>query len=154
MRVFARKERPHPGAQLRLTDVDGHRITCFATNSTDVDAAGLELLHRRQARCEDRIRAAKDTGAAKLPYHRFTSNQIWLQLVLLAQLLTMLLQQLGFTGDLVVAEPNRLRLRIFAVAGRLIRTGRRRILKLDRAWPWTPQILAAATRLDVLSAAV
>ncbi|MFZ5852322.1 MAG: IS1380 family transposase [Actinomycetota bacterium] len=32
MRVIARKERPHPGAQLRLTDVDGHRITCFATN--------------------------------------------------------------------------------------------------------------------------
>ena len=33
MRVIARKERPHPGAQLRLTDVDGHRITAFATNT-------------------------------------------------------------------------------------------------------------------------
>jgi hypothetical protein len=27
MRVIARKERPHPGAQLRLTDVDGNRVT-------------------------------------------------------------------------------------------------------------------------------
>ena len=35
MRVIARKERPHPGAQLRLTDVDGHRITAFATNTRD-----------------------------------------------------------------------------------------------------------------------
>ena len=25
MRVIVRKERPHPGAQLRLTDIDGHR---------------------------------------------------------------------------------------------------------------------------------
>src|SRR5262249_19232303 len=33
MRVTARRERPHPGAQLHLTDVDGWRITCFATNT-------------------------------------------------------------------------------------------------------------------------
>jgi hypothetical protein len=26
MRVIARKERPHPGAQLRITDVDGMRV--------------------------------------------------------------------------------------------------------------------------------
>jgi hypothetical protein len=31
MRVIIRKERPHPGAQLRFTDVDGHRFTAFAT---------------------------------------------------------------------------------------------------------------------------
>jgi hypothetical protein len=31
MRVIARKERPHRGAQLRITDIDGHRVTCFAT---------------------------------------------------------------------------------------------------------------------------
>src|SRR5512144_1768905 len=33
MRVIVRKERPHPGGQLRLTDVDGHRLTAFATNT-------------------------------------------------------------------------------------------------------------------------
>jgi len=33
MQVIVRKERPHPGAQLRITDVDGHRITAFATNT-------------------------------------------------------------------------------------------------------------------------
>jgi len=27
MRVIIRKERPHPGAQLRFTDIDGHRFT-------------------------------------------------------------------------------------------------------------------------------
>ena len=34
MRVIVRKERPHPGAQLRLTDIDGHRFTCFATDTS------------------------------------------------------------------------------------------------------------------------
>ena len=33
MRIIARRERPHPGAQLRLTDHNGWRITCFATNT-------------------------------------------------------------------------------------------------------------------------
>lgn len=31
MRLIVRKERPHPGAQLRFTDADGMRLTCFAT---------------------------------------------------------------------------------------------------------------------------
>jgi hypothetical protein len=32
-RVILRKERPHPGAQLTFTDVDGHRITGFITDT-------------------------------------------------------------------------------------------------------------------------
>ncbi|WP_083418410.1 IS1380 family transposase [Pseudofrankia sp. BMG5.37] len=52
MRVIVRKERPHPGAQLRITDVDGNRITAFATNSRRGQLAALELRHRRRARCE------------------------------------------------------------------------------------------------------
>jgi hypothetical protein len=55
MRVIVRKERPHPGAQLRLTDVDGHRFTCFATDAKKGQLADLELRHRQRARCEDRI---------------------------------------------------------------------------------------------------
>ena len=55
MRVIVRKERPHPGAQLRFTDIDGHRFTCFATSTKRGQLADLELRHRRRARCEDRI---------------------------------------------------------------------------------------------------
>jgi hypothetical protein len=60
MRVIARRERPHPGAQLRLTDHNGWRVTCFATNtprSAQWQLADLEIRHRQRARCEDRIRA-------------------------------------------------------------------------------------------------
>jgi hypothetical protein len=44
-------------------------------------------------------------------------------------------------------EPKRLRLRVFAVAGRLVRGGRRLRLRLAERWTWTPQITAAVTRL-------
>ena len=33
MRVIVRKERPHPGAPLRFTDVDGHRFTALGTDA-------------------------------------------------------------------------------------------------------------------------
>src|SRR5438552_9526195 len=55
MRVIVGKERPHPGAQLRFTDIGGHRFTCFATSTKGGQLADLELRHRRRARCEDRI---------------------------------------------------------------------------------------------------
>ena len=45
MRVAARKERPHPGATLTLTDTDGHRVTCFATNDPSADLPALEARH-------------------------------------------------------------------------------------------------------------
>jgi Transposase DDE domain group 1 len=35
MRVIVRTERPHPGAQLRFTDVDGHRLTANAERRPD-----------------------------------------------------------------------------------------------------------------------
>jgi len=71
MRVISRKERPHPGTQLRFTDIDGHRFTAFATGTRKGQLAGLELHHRRRARCEDRIRNIKDTGLRNLPLKRF-----------------------------------------------------------------------------------
>ena len=52
MRVIVRRERPHPGAQLRFTDIDGHRFTFFATDARRGQLADLELRHRRRARCE------------------------------------------------------------------------------------------------------
>ena len=71
MRLIVRAERPHPGAQLRFTDVDGNRLTAFVTNTRRGQLADLELRHRRRARCEDRIRAAKDVGLTNLPLHDF-----------------------------------------------------------------------------------
>jgi hypothetical protein len=124
MRVMVRKERPHPGAQLRITDIDGHRYTCFATSTRGGQLADLELRHRRRARCEDRIRCAKDTGLRNLPLHGFAQNQIWCELVALASELLAWTAMLALDGPARRWEPRRLRLRLFAVAGRIVRGGK------------------------------
>jgi len=150
MRVIVRKERPHPGAQLRFTDVDGHRFTAFATDAKRGQLADLELRHRRRARCEDRIRCAKDTGLRNLPLHGFAQNQLWCEIVSLACELLAWTQLITLTGAARRWEPKRLRLRIFSVAGRLASSGRRLRLRLAERWPWSGEITAAVTRLQAL----
>ena len=140
MRVIARRERPHSGAQLRLTDHNGWPITCFATNTRGPGwtLPALEVRHRLRARCEDRIRALKDTGLRNLPFHGYAQNQLWLEIVALAADLLTWTQTLAFDHHQPARrwEPKRLRLRLLAVAGRIVRTGRRRLLRLPRDWPW------------------
>jgi hypothetical protein len=150
MRVIVRRERPHPGAQLRFTDVGGHRFTCFATDTRRGQLADLELRHRRRARCEDRIRCAKDTGLRNLPLKGFAQNQLWCEIVALACELLAWTQMLALAGAARRWEPKRLRLRLFSVAGRLASSGRRLRLRLAGRWPWAGEITAAAARLQAL----
>jgi len=161
MRVIARKERPHPGAQLRITDVDGMRVTAFATNTRTggpgTQLADLELRHRRRARCEDRIRVAKDTGLANLPLHGFDQNRIWCALVALAVEITAWMQLLTLTGPDATTqgarrwEPKRLRHRLFTVPADLARTGRRVLLHLSDRAPWAHLVHQAITRIRALA---
>jgi hypothetical protein len=151
MRVIVRKERPHPGAQLRFTDIGGHRFTCFATGTKGGQLADLELRHRRRARCEDRIRCAKDTGLRNLPLQGFAQNQIWCEIVAMACELLAWMQMLALEGKARRWEPKRLRLRLFSAAGRLIRGARRLRLRIAATWPWATQITAAITRLHALA---
>ncbi|MCX4815592.1 IS1380 family transposase [Streptomyces sp. NBC_01239] len=150
MRLTVRKERPHPGAQLRFTDADGLRLTCFATNTTGTPIAQLELRHRRRARAEDRIRNARATGLRNLPLHDTAQNQIWLEIVQLALDLLAWMPMLALTGKARKWEPRRLRLRLFSAAAQLVTTGRRRHLGFARHWPWTDVITDAIRQLDAL----
>jgi hypothetical protein len=155
MRLIVRKERPHPGAQLRITDVEGMRITAFVTNTTRGQLADLELRHRRRARAEDRIRAAKDTGLTNLPLHDFAANQIWCALVALAGDLTAWMQTLALTGNEARRwEPKRLRLRLLSIPARHARTGRRRLLHLAATAPFTALALQALDALAWLTGPV
>jgi len=156
MRVIARKERPHPGAQLRITDIDGMRVTAFATNTATggvgTQLADLELRHRRRARCEDRIRVAKDTGLTNLPLHGFDQNRIWCALVALAVEITAWMQMLTLTRHHARRwEPKRLRHRLFTVPAALAHTGRRVLLHLSDRAPWAALVREAITRLRALA---
>jgi len=151
-RLICRRERPHPGAQLSFTDVDGHRFQCFITDQTDPDITALEATHRQHAQVEDRVKTLKATGAAFLPFQAFQANAAWLELALCAHDITVWTQLLTLDGEHRICEPKRLRYRILHVAGQLTRHARRTTLHLPADWPWTEAILRAFKRLQALPA--
>lgn len=64
-RIIARRERPHPGAQLSLFDeATGWRHQVFITDTPPGGGSipYLDIRHRAHARVEDRIRCGKVTG--------------------------------------------------------------------------------------------
>jgi hypothetical protein len=72
MRVIVRRERPHPGARLRFTDPDGHRFTCFVTNTkqgqlADPPAAGSPSACACSPSPGAWSAAAEDSGSASPP---------------------------------------------------------------------------------------
>jgi hypothetical protein len=135
--VIVRAERPHPGAQLSFTDVDGHRITAFITDIGDRiiprQTAGRELNHRQHARVEDRIRQAKATGLRNLPCRGFAENTAWLETLLAATDLVCWAKLLGFTGTPVLAHAEIATFRnlVLHVAARITRGGRQIRIRID-----------------------
>jgi len=157
MRVFARRERPHPGAQLSLFETaDGWRYSLWVTNLPERTSgwrsqlAYIDAAHRVHARVEDCVRTGKDTGIGKLPSCSFTLNQAWLAAALIAATLLAWLRLLALDGNLAKAEPKTLRYRLLHAAARLTRSGRRRHLKIAATWPWAPAIITAWERVTAL----
>jgi hypothetical protein len=152
-RLILRKERPHPGAQLRFTDTDGHRITGFLTDTPNGvipgQLAGLELRHRQHARVEDRIRQAKATGLRNLPFHSFQANAAWLEIIMAATDLIAWTKLIGFTDDpdLARCEIATFRYRVLHVAARITRGARQLRLRIDATWRWAKAIATAWNHL-------
>jgi Transposase DDE domain group 1 len=152
-RLILRKERPHPGAQLTFTDVDGHRITAFLTDTPPGviphQIAGLELRHRQHARVEDRIREGKAAGLRNLPCRGWDENSAWLEAVLAAADLVCWAKLICFARvpSLARCEIAAFRYRVLHVAAQLTRSARRTSLRIDRTWRWAAQIAEGFHRL-------
>jgi len=156
IRIIVRRERPHPGAgvaQERLDDAEGYRLTAFATNTTRGQLQDLELRHRRRARCEDRIRAAKDTGLRNLPLKDFDANRIWCAIVALATDLTAWTQLLAFTDTAARRwEPKRLRTRLLHIPAVLAHHARTLVLHVKDTFAWADVLTAGHQRLTTPTA--
>lgn len=157
MRIFARRERPHPGAQLSLFEAeDGWRYTLWVTNRPAAtrgwlgQPAYIDAAHRVHARVEDAIRTGKDCGIGKYPSTSLAMNKAWQAAALTAATLLAWLKLLALDGTLAKAEPKTLRYRILHAAARLTRGGRRRRLNIAASWPWAADIITAWNRISAL----
>jgi hypothetical protein len=148
-RAICRREKPHPGAQLRLWDTDAFRHQVTLTNSSG-DPLELELRQRRHARVENAIKALRDTGLDRMPFRRFASNQAWLELVLAGADLLAWLRGVALDGELARAEPKTLRYRLLHAAARIIRRARQVLLRLPANWPWAVELAGAYRRVSLL----
>ena len=154
-RMIARREDPHPGAQLSFCDAAGRRLQVLITDIADntdngTDIAYIEALHRGRGRAERQISDHKATGLAKFPSHSLAVNRAWPQITMCAHDLLAWFRQLALDGDLAKAEPKRLRHCLLHTAARLARTSRQNLAKLPDDWPWTPHLLAAHQRIHHL----
>lgn len=149
-RAIARREEPHPGAQLTFTDADGHRFQVFITDQTDTDIAYLEALQRGRGRAEKLICNLKDTGLTNLPSADMAINAAWLTTALIAHDLLAWCRLIALDGELARAEPKRLRYCLLHAADVIARSGRRTRLRLAAGWPWADDLVAAFTRVNDL----
>jgi hypothetical protein len=160
MRVFARRDRPHPGAQLTLFETeDGWRYSLWVTNlpaslrGWRASPAYIDATHRVHARVEDGIRTGKDCGIGRFPSRAMAMNTAWFTAALIAATLLAWLRLLALDGTLARAEPKTLRYKILHAAARITRGSRRRQLKIQASWPWASDIVTAWNRISALAQA-
>lgn len=153
-RAICRREPRHPGArQKALPGLEQYRFVVCITDQEGDDTRLLEVCHRRRAHVEDGIRCGKDSGLRGFPSWWFDFNRVWLELVITGQCLVRWAQLMCLTGQARWWEPKTLRHRLFHVAGRLVRTGRRSVLRLQESWPWAEDLCRAFVRLRTMPAA-
>lgn len=149
-RLIIRREPLHPGAQQTLLPDLEYRFWGHYTDQ-DGNPAELDRSMRAHAHVEDHIQTLKDSGLLRFPFKSLQANQAWLQVVAWASDLVSWFQLLCLPGSLRRAKPKRLRWSLWHTPARIIRTGRRHVLRLLDQWPTTPHLLTAYQRIAALT---
>ena len=150
LRVIARRVRRSPGEQAELGGDSEWRYGAFATNTPEGQLQWLDARHRTQAHVEDKIKEWKTLGARRLPTADDGRNAAWLHLAGIAVALAAWLRHLALDHDLRLAEPKKLRFRLFAAPARIIHHARQTILRIGEDWPWANHLTRAWDRLQAL----
>ena len=149
-RFIVRKEPLHPGAQRSLFPSLDFRYWGFYTDQ-DGDPRQLDLTMRAHAHAESHIQRLKDSGLCRFPFTKLAANEAWMFAVMLSADLVRWFQLVCLEGSWQQARPKALRWGIFHAPGRLIRSARRRIVRVIDGWPTTEVILDAYKRIDLIT---
>jgi Transposase DDE domain group 1 len=142
----ARRRKTIPPEQLQMV-LDGELDSTFAYSfivsdipAEEMTAVGVEHFHRQRAQIEERFKDAKLGQALRhLPSGKLAANRVWLACTLLALSITAWVCDISpaaaASGQAPEDTPMRrhaktLRRILFCVPGRIVRTGRRIIVRL------------------------
>ena len=149
-RLIVRREPLHPGAQRSLFPSLEFRYWGFYTDAEGTPAE-LDATMRAHAHVEQHIARLKDSGLCRFPFTSFSANANWMMTVAIAADLLRWFQLLCMDGTWVSARPKALRWGVLHIPGRLVTTGRRRVVRVIDGWPGTGTVLGAYRRIAALT---
>ena len=139
LRMIVRRQPVPAGEQLTLDDVDGWRFHAIITNIPGwlARAEAVEHHHRlRGGGPEEALRQLKgDFGLNHAPVRNFFGNWLWWHAAALAHNTARWVRMLALPESFRTCRGKRLRLSFFNVAAKVVRHGRRLLLRLPRALP-------------------
>jgi hypothetical protein len=148
-RLIVRREPLHPGAQHSLFPSLEYRYWGHYTDQ-DGDPVQLDQMMRAHAHVELHIQRLKDSGLLSFPFSDLHANENWMATVMMAADLVRWFQLLCLHGNWAKARPKALRWGLFHAPGRLVRSGRRRIVRIIDGWPNADVLLGAYRNLDAI----
>ena len=148
-RLIVRREPLNPGAQHSLFPSLEYR---YWGHYTDQDGEPVELdqTMRAHAHVELNIQRLKESGLLAFPFSDQEANANWMATVMMAADLVRWFQLLCLDGGWAKARPKALRWGLFHAPGRLVRSGRRHVVRILEAWPSADVLLGAYRRLDAI----
>jgi hypothetical protein len=118
------------------------------TNS-DKEADQVWRFYNKRASCENFIKEGiYGFGLDKVISHSYVGNYVWFELLMLAYNLMNFFKEEILKQKKVKNTIQTIRDRFFLVPGRLISTGRRYVLKLEKTWFYRKEYEEALTRLS------
>jgi hypothetical protein len=162
LRLIARRTRPAGRHKANLTALErktGWRYAIVATNITRIRGVPgshhpqfIDVAHRAHAGVEDKVRTNKAMGLRNLPSQSWTINQGWVLAANIAADLDSWTRLLGLHDqpDLIHAEPDTLRYRLWHLPAKLTTHARRRWLTINETWPWAEAFTTCWNHLNQL----
>jgi hypothetical protein len=149
-RLIVRREPLHPGAQCSLFPSLEYRYWGFDTDCGG-EPAELDLIMRAHAHAENHVARLKDSVLCRFPFSNFEANANWMAVVMLSADLVRWFQLLCCDGYWSCARPKALRWGLFHAPGRIVRTGRRSIVRILEHWPQAGILLRAYRQIEAIT---
>ena len=132
---------------------DGRRVKYLAVvTNREGEAVDLLRWHWQKAGTIEHVHdvTKNELGARVPPCGRFGANAAWYRVSMLTYNVLSAMKSLALPGELGSARPKRLRFLLFSIAGRIISTGGRLVLRIAEEVERRVQLIAARQRLRAL----